>query len=116
MNVTFKFNGPITQMRAEKATEWIIDNVNALAIAKAHRERCENRLRVVKSLAMKASGQKSVAAQEREAYASTEYQDSIDELFQATVEFEKLNATNYAAREVIKVWQSINTNLRAARV
>lgn len=112
----FTVKGPITQERAEQATEWLVHNAKASAVARANKDRCENRLRVVKSLAMKASGEKSAAAQEREAYASTEYQDAVDELFQATIECEELFATRQAAQEVIKVWQSINTNLRAARV
>ena len=112
----FTTKGPITQERAEQATEWLVHNAKGAAVARAHKDRCENRLRVVKSLAMKACGQSSVAAQEREAYASTEYQDAVDELFHATVEYEELYATRLAAQEVITVWRSINTNLRASQI
>lgn len=112
--MTFVVNGPITQQRAEKATEWMIDNAEAIAVAKANKERCENRLRVVKSLAMKSSGEKSAAAQEREAYASQQYQDALDELFQATVDYETLAVRRDAAKEVASVWRSINANLRGA--
>jgi hypothetical protein len=108
----FDLNGPVTQKRAEDATEWLVHNAKGIAVAKANRDRCENRLRVIKSLAMKASGEKSAAAQEREAYASDEYQGAIDDLFQATVEHEELIATRLAAQEVINVWRSINSNLR----
>ena len=112
----FTTSGPITQQRAEEATEWLIHNAHAGAVAKAVKERCEHRLRVVKSLAMKASGEKSAAAQEREAYASQEYQDAIDELYEATVEFETYQARRYAAQEVAQVWRSINANLRGSGV
>lgn len=112
--MNFTVSGPITQERAEKAAEWLIHNAEAIAVAKAHKERCENRLRVVKALAMKASDEKSAAAQEREAYASTQYQDAVDELFQATLEYEKLIATRIAAQEVATIWRSINANLRGA--
>lgn len=112
----FTTRGPITQQRAEEATEWLIHNAKSGAVFKAVKERCEHRLRVVKSLAMKASGEKSAAAQEREAYASAEYQDAIEELYEATVQFETYQATRFAAQEVAQVWRSINANLRGAGV
>lgn len=116
MRPPFQISGPITQQRAEKATEWMVDNAVRIAEAKAHRDRCENRLRVVKALGMKASGEKSAAAQEREAYASDHYQQAVDELFDRTKDHEELIAKRDAARAVIEVWRSINSNLRGAGV
>lgn len=112
----FQIDGPITQQRAEAATEWMVHNARALALAKAERDRCENRLRVVKALAMKSSDEKSAAAQEREAYASRQYQDAVDALFDATAKHEELYATRMAAQAVIEVWRSLNANLKGARV
>lgn len=112
----FTANGPITQQRCEAATEWMVHNAVNIGEAKANRERCENMLRVVKSLAMKASDEKSAAAQEREAYASEQYMAALNNLFDATKAHETLLSTRMAAQAVIEVWRSINTSLRGARV
>lgn len=116
MDAPFAIEGPITAERAQAATEWMVHNATAIGTARAHRERCENRLRVVKALAMKASGEKSAAAQEREAYASPQYQEALDELFTATVRHETLLSTRTAAQSVIEVWRSLNSTLKGARV
>lgn len=116
MTINFQSPGQITQQRCEAATEWLVHNAVHIATAKAERDRCENMLRVVKSLAMKASGQNSAAAQEREAYASQEYQDAITAVFEATERHETLLMTKQAAQAVIEVWRSLNSNLRGARV
>ena len=99
---------------ARKAVDFLIDSAAEYAAARADQARTENMLRVVKSLAMKASGEKSAAAQEREAYASTEYRDAITELFEATKQAEKLRALREAARMKIEAWRSFNSNLRSA--
>lgn len=112
----FTSRGPITQARAELATEWMVHNAIRIGEAKANRERCENMLRVVKSLSMKASDERSAAAQEREAYASERYQDAINDLFEATKAHETLLSTRMAAQAVIEVWRSLNSNLKGARV
>lgn len=114
--VGFHTDGPITQTRAESATEWMVHNAERLGRAKAERERCENMLRVVKSLRMKLSDERSAAAQEREAYASAEYVEALDKLFEATLAHETLMATRNAAQSVIEVWRSLNSNLKGARV
>lgn len=116
MNEDFTTRGPITRQRAEAATEWMVHNAVHIAEAKASRDRCENMLRVVKSLAMAASGESSAAAQERVAYASPEYKQAINDLFDATRQHEYLFAKRLAAQGVIELWRSINSSLRGARV
>lgn len=112
----FTIDGPITQSRAEKATEWMVHNAQKLGEAKAHRDYCENMLRVTKSLVMKNSNEKSAAAQEREAYASDQYLEAIRKVYDATVAHETLLAKRMAAQAVIEVWRSLNSNLKGARV
>lgn len=112
----FDTGGQITQSRAEKATEWMVHNATNLAEAKAHRDYCENMLRVTKALVMKSSDQKSAAAQEREAYASDQYHDALREVFDATLAHETLLARRNSAQAVIEVWRSLNSSLRGARV
>ena len=115
-DVDFQAAGQITQARAEKATEWIVHNAMDIGEAKAMRDRSENMLRVVKSLVMKASDERSAAAQEREAYASDQYRQALDDLFEATKRHEALVSTRKAAESVIDVWRSLNSNLKGARV
>ena len=116
MSENFSQSGPITQTRAEAATEWLVHNSANIGEAKAARERCENMLRVVKSMEMKGSTEKSAAAQEREAYASERYIAAIDALYEATLHHETLLSTRNAAQAVIEVWRSLNSNLKGARV
>lgn len=112
----FSTDKQITSQRANSATQWIIDNAETLAQAKAQRDRCEHMLKVTKALAMKASGETSAAAQERDALASDQYAQAVDLLFDATVLHETLLATNKAASVLIDVWRSLNSTLKGAKV
>ena len=71
-------------------------------------------LRHVKALAMKASEEKSAAAQEREAYASKEYKAALAAEFEAHKEAETLKAKAEAAKATIETWRSANANQRSA--
>lgn len=103
----------ITAEEARSAVDYLVNSSADYAAAQADRSRCENMLRVVKSLTMKASGEKSAAAQEREAYSSDEYQAALDELFRATEAAEKSRALREAAKMKIEFWRSWNSGLRA---
>jgi DNA polymerase III delta prime subunit len=102
------------RQKAEKATQYLIDSAAEIAAAKGDMVRCENMLRVVKALAMKNSDEKSAAAQEREAYASTQYQDAVTELATVTQEYEQLRSLREAAKMQIEFWRSYNANQRGA--
>lgn len=102
------------QQKAEKATQYLIDSAAEIAAAKGDLVRCENMLRVVKSLAMKNSGQSSAAAQEREAYASEQYQNAVQELADVAREYEQLRSLREAAKMQIEFWRSYNANQRGA--
>jgi hypothetical protein len=101
-------------MQAEKATQFLVDSAAEIAAAKADLVRAENMLRVTKSLAMKHSGEKSVSAQEREAYASDQYQTAVLDLAKVAGDFEKLRALREAAKAKIEYWRSLNANQRTA--
>jgi hypothetical protein len=104
----------IDQKRAEAAVQFLVDSAADLGAAKASVIRGEAMLRHIKALAMKASDERSAAAQEREAYASKEYSAAIDGLFEATKQAETMKAKREAAIATIDLWRSINTNQRAA--
>jgi hypothetical protein len=100
--------------RAQRATQYLIDSAAEIGAAKADLVRAENMLRVVKSLAMKHSDERSAAAQEREAYASEQYQKAVDDLAALAGEFEKLRALREGAKMQIEMFRSVNANQRAA--
>ena len=103
-----------SQATAARATQYLVDSAAEIGAAKADLVRCENMLRVVKALAMKHSDERSAAAQEREAYASPQYTDAIEELAQIAGEYERLRAKREAAKQAIEYWRSLNANQRAA--
>jgi hypothetical protein len=103
-----------SQTKAANATQYLVDSAAEIAAAKADLVRCENMLRVVKSLSMRNCDEKSAAAQEREAYASPEYKSAIMELAEVTMEYEKLRALREAAKMRIEYWRSLNANQRSA--
>lgn len=102
------------QSRAAKATEYLIESAAEIAAASADMVRAENMLRVVKAMAMKTSGEKSVAAQEVAAYASPQYLQAVNDLVAATQAYEELRAKRDAARARIEYWRSYNANQRSA--
>lgn len=104
----------ITPEEARKAVDYLINSAAEYAAARADQQRADNMLRVVKSFAMKASSETSVAAQEREAYASEAYATALAELFEATKEAEKLRALREAAMAKIEFWRSWNATHRGA--
>lgn len=102
------------QSRASKATEYLIESAAEIAASAADLVRAEAMLRVVKAMAMKSSGEKSVAAQEVAAYASPAYLQAINDLVLATKCHEELRAKRDAAKARIEYWRSFNANQRAA--
>ncbi len=115
-NENFQVEGPIDAQRAQAAAEWMIHNAVRIGRTKGGRDMCENMLRVVKALEMKASDEKSAAAQERDAYASDNYKTALEDLFDATVAHQTLLSTSHAAQAVIEIWRSLNSTLKASRV
>lgn len=99
---------------AEKAQQYLVDTAYSYGAARARVAKADAMLRHVKAIAMKASGENAISAQEREAYASQAYADAIDELYQATLESEKMKAAREAASIRVDLWRSFNANMRNA--
>ncbi len=102
------------QQAASDATQYLIDTAHPLGAAKAELVKREAMLRVVKAMAMKASDERSAAAQEREAYASEQYIAAVEAAAEAAGAYEKLRAGRDAATAQIDYWRSLNANQRAA--
>lgn len=82
------------------------------AQAKADRIMLENFQKTLKARLMKASGETSVVAQEREAYAHPDYETHLDGLKEAVRQEEDLRWKLERARAAIEVWRSINASNR----
>jgi len=100
------------QSAADKACQYLVDSAYPYGDAQARKAKAEAMLRHIKALAMKASGENAVSAQEREAYASDQYLAGIRELFEATQEAERIKASREAARHKIDYWRSVEASAR----
>lgn len=104
----------MTEQEAAKATQFLVDTAYPYGAAQARVAKAEAMLRHIKALEMKASGESSAAAQEREAYASARYLAGIEEVFEATEEAQKLRASREAAMVRVEFWRSVNARQRGA--
>lgn len=100
--------------RARKAVEYLIKSATEIAAAEADMVRAEKMLGHIEALAMRASGESSAAAQQREARASENYRQGIEAIVEATKAYRELRAKREAAQARIEFWRSMNANQRAA--
>lgn len=100
--------------RAAKAVQYLIDSAAEYGAARAEAGRADDMLRIVKALVMAQSDERSAAAQEREAYASSQYREAVETKFEAVKAAETLRAKREAAIQTIEAWRSMNANQRAA--
>ena len=112
----FTAKRPITQDRAELATEWLVHNAHKLGAAYAEQEKAKERLKIAKARAMLASEAKTVGQQEAEALSSASYEGAVGDYFEALKEYKELDATAKAAEILIGVWRSINSAQKGAGV
>lgn len=101
---------------AEKAVQWLIENAQAIADARADRWKAEEMLKPTKALIMAEHADKPVNAQEREALSHPRYLEAISAAAEAVKTDELFRARVKAAEMKIEVWRSQQANLRATRV
>ncbi len=104
----------IDATKAARAVQYLIDSAAEYGAARADAQRCDDMLRHIKALIMAQSNEKSVTAQEREAYAHDRYLNAINEKFEAVKLAETMKAKREAANATIEMWRSLNSNQRAA--
>ena len=102
----------ITDDDAEAALDFMRDNADKAAHARADRLYMEDYTRVLKSEIMKEHLDKAVNAQEREAYADARYKDHLEALRTAIFEDEKLGFLMKAAETKVSAWQTFSANMR----
>jgi len=106
----------ITIDQVEKAQQYLIDSAAEIGRAVENAIRSERMLKHIKALEMKKRNEQALGAQEREAYASEIYKEALLEEAVSAGELAKVRALRDAAESVIRIWQSENANMRAARV
>lgn len=105
-----------TQINIFRALDFIRDNAQPYAQAKAQRVYLENYRKSKKALLMRDAelrGHKTAAIQEREAYADEEYIEVLEGLKEATEKEEQLRWLITAAEAKIEAWRTIESTRRA---
>lgn len=88
------------------AIDYIIRNSKKFAQAKANRIYLEEYRKSLKAILMKKSMESAIGAQEREAYAHSEYVELLNGLKEAVEAEEKLRWDLIAAQARVEVWRS----------
>lgn len=95
-----------------EAINYIYMNAPEYAKAKGQLAQLEAYKSSLKSIKMKQSNENTVTAQEREAYASPDYQNLCEAIGKATEEAEKLKWQLEAAKMRFQAWQTESANNR----
>lgn len=103
----------ISDEEIDRALDWLVKNADRAAMARANRIYIEESLKPVKATLMKESGQESIGAQEREAYADPRYLELIQGLKQAVEEDERFRWLQKAAEAKIEAYRTMQANQRA---
>ena len=96
-----------------KAVDYIIANSKKFAKAKAERVYLEEYRKSLKAILMKRSMESAIGAQEREAYAHSEYVDLLKGLKEAVEIEEKLRWDLIGAQARVEIWRTEQANNRA---
>ena len=95
-----------------EAINYIYMNAPEYAKAKGQLAQLETYKSSVKAIMMKKSNEQSLGGQEREAYASQDYQDLCVAIGKATEDAEKLKWQLEAAKMRFQAWQTESANNR----
>jgi hypothetical protein len=95
-----------------KCLDFLRDNSERYAIAKANVTYMTEYRKTIKSEIMNQSMAKTEAAKESEAYASERYKEHLELLRQAIVEFEHIRWLMLGAEVKAEVWRSLESSNR----
>lgn len=102
----------MTEYDPHEAIGYIYTMAPQYAKAKGQLAQLEAYKHSLRAIKMKQSNEQTVTAQEREAYASQEYQDLCTAIGVATEEAEKLKYQLEAAKMRFQAWQTESANNR----
>lgn len=106
----------ISDEDVEKAIDFLRDNADQAAKARAERIYMDEFRKSLKALIMKEHIDATVSAQEREAYADPRYQTHLEALRQAVYRDEKARFMRVAAEAKIEAWRTSSANQRAISI
>ena len=106
----------ISDEDVEKAIDYLRDNADNAAKARAERIYMEEFRKSLKALIMKDHIDATVSAQEREAYADPRYQTHLEALRQAVYRDEKARFMRIAAEAKIEAWRTSSANQSAISI
>lgn len=106
----------ITEEDVEKSVDYLQITAEQAARHRANRIVLEHGLKRVKALGMMAHKGLPVTAQEREAYASPEYEMALDGLRQAIFEDERHRALRDAHSAKIEAWRTAEATRRSVKL
>ncbi len=106
----------ITDDEIEKALDWLRDNSNPAAQARANRMYLEEFRRTLKGQIMRENIEMPVSAQEREAYADTRYKDFLESYKEAIRLDEHYRFLRQSALAKIEAWRTLSSNNRASGI
>lgn len=106
----------IADTDVDASLQYILETASASAQARADRVTLEHGLKRIKALAMKEHSQLPVTAQEREAYASPQYQTALEGLNRAVYEDERHRALRDAHSSRIDAWRTLEASRRSVRL
>ena len=103
----------ITESQVQAALNWMLENEDSLAVAKASYHDLDRYSKTIKAeLMSKISSNMSVAARETEALANEEYKTHLDNLRHAEEIYLKLEYGMDHKKLVCQLWQTISANKR----
>jgi hypothetical protein len=106
----------ITDEEIDKALDYMRDNANEAAQARAERIYVEEFRKTIKAQLMQEHVEKPLAAQEREAYADERYIAHLDAIREAVAADEKHRFLLAAASAKIEAWRTQSSNERANKL
>jgi hypothetical protein len=106
----------VTDEEVGKALDFLRDSAREIGEAKARSVKADKMLGHIEALLSRASDEKSAAAREAEAKASSEYLDAINEAAFSAGELAKLYALRDAAAAKIEAWRTEQSNFRAMKI
>lgn len=106
----------ITEDEIDRALDYLRDNADEAAKARAERIYVEEYRKTIKAQLMKEHDGKSAVIQEREAYADARYVSHLEAIKEAVFRDEKLRFLKEAAQAKIEAWRTQCSNERAMKL
>ena len=106
----------ISEEEVQKAVDWLRDNSEKCAKARATRIYLEEYRKSIKAILMSKYPELSVSAQEREAYAHDDYISHLKTLKEAIYQDERLRFFRASAEVKIEAWRTQQANIRAIKI